>query len=179
MNAILIENFISKNWQENFLIEMESWWNYDALFKAQWVVLTNLLSEMRKVANVKQVGFNARFLENMVVCYVFLKTNRKPRKKKCREVYHMRLQVKCNSLTQIRLFCFFEEGIIGRRRIFVFKLLILGSLRKKYLLFSESLKLHFATKSFLQIWLKIISFSRKKRMLKHNLLQCNGQQPDN
>ena len=36
---------------------------------------------MRKVANVKQVGFNARFLENMVVCYVFLKTNRKPRKK--------------------------------------------------------------------------------------------------
>ena len=133
---------------------------------------------MRKVANVKQVGFNARFLENMLCSVLFLKTNKKAQTKKCREVYHMRLQVKCNSLTQIRLFCCFEEGIIGRRRIFVFKLFILGSLRKKYLSFFVSLKLHFGTVIFTNMIEDNFLF-QKKRMLKHNLLQCNGQQPDN
>ena len=111
MNAILIENFISKNWQENLLIEMESWWNYDALFKAQWVVLANLLSEMRKVAIVKQVGFHPRFLDYIVVCHSKKLTEHPG--KKCRELYHISLQGKCNSLTYIRLFCFWRLNHIN------------------------------------------------------------------
>ena len=117
------------------------------------------------VPNVKQVGCNPRFLENMVVCHS-KKLIKHPRKK-CRELYHISLQGKCNSLTQIRLFCFWRRynrtRCIDVHRFFC-KILILESLRKKYLLYFVSLRLHFGKKSFVQIWLKIFSFSRKKNV---------------